>query len=498
MLEYHPRNHYVNDFTIIEKSGLFHLFHITGPRRKMSTGLQDMPYQGHAVSRDLIHWTEKPFATELGGACNAVKHRGKFALVENVNRVSWSRDLYQWSAPEPIHLDFGKHAKVYETSFNKPEARYASHRDPFIWRDKESRRYVMFFCSRTPHGDMFTRGCVGAAVSADLINWELQPPVYGPGDHLFCESPHVVDLDGKYHLFFTLSPENGLRHAASKNVLGPYEEVERRDLLPAYFGASEAIKAKGRWKFFGRIEDRNERANSGRLAPRALALPLNIAARADDSIAFSAIPELGKMRGPCLFSTRKQGLQNRWQVESGDWRVNKSHGLAPNEHEAIPPNSLYGAGNIAPARVFFDEPVRHIDIEFDIQLPSFNGNDVQARAGCILDGVCFALDSLLKSLVVQDHRKDLIACQPLPLYKKDRYYHVRLFRRDDVVQAYVDGELAMYLPVYGDGRLRVGFFVDHSDTIVKDVRIWRLKVPGQGGFCQDDPKGRVMNGTTMP
>jgi len=497
MLEYHPRYHYTNDFTVIEKDGQYHLFHITGQRLKMSRGLTDLPMQGHAVSTDLVQWRQQPFATTLGGACCAVHHNGRYALVENVRRISWSDDLYAWSDPEPIAFDFDRHADTYETVCDVPRATYNSHRDPNIWRDPDADRYIMFFCSRAPAGDLFTRGCVGAAESTDLVHWRLLPPVFGPGDHFFCESPHVVDLDGKYHLFFTLSPENGLRHAVADRLLGPYTEVEGHDVLPAYVTASEAVKVGDQWKFLGRLEDRNERSNQTRVAPRAICLPLDLATGPGDRIRFRACDALTGLRGACRFDTARDPLADRWRVESGDWRINTTVGLAANQHETIPANSLFGTSSCTPARVVMDVPVHHVDVEFDLQWPTFNGNDCQLRGGWVLDGVTFVVDTFQKALFCQDHHRDIVAFKPLPLVKADRYYHVRVFRCAGITQVYMDGDLLMYVPAYGNGTGEVGFAVDHSDLVVTNIRVWELDVPEPAGFALDDPDGAIMNGITM-
>ncbi|MFA6103164.1 MAG: hypothetical protein WCV67_16065 [Victivallaceae bacterium] len=500
MLEYHPRYHYINDFTIIEKDGEYHLFHITGERLKMSLFLTDLPKQGHAVSRDLMHWQEQPFVTSFGGPCSAVKHNGRFALLGNLNCIYWSDDLTTWSEPEPVQFDFNRPDSPYETEMILETASYNSHRDPNIHWDPERNIYVMFFCSRVKASlepDIFRRGCIGLAESEDLIHWHLGPPALPPGNHLFPESPHVIDLNGKYHLFFCLSPETGLRHAVADSLRGPYQEVEGRDLLPTYLGASETVKTGDGWIFLGRLKDRNERCNQSRLAPRALCLPLTVHANADQSIAFHALPALEKLRDDCLFDSRQQMLFEHWRVIAGDWRINTTGALAANRHELIPPNSLYGSCNVNPAQVRYNTPIADFDLEFDMQLPTFNGNDTQFSAGFAADGVKFQLCSELKSFICQDVQGDVLAQAPLPDFKADRYYHIRLFRCDSITQLYLDGNLIMYLPAYGDASGMIEFFVKHADLIVSNIRLWTLDVQISNGFSFDTTQGGIMNGVVF-
>ena len=69
-----------------------------------------------------------------------------------------------------------------------------------------------------------------------------------------------------------------------------------------------------------------------------------------------------------------------------------------------------------------------------------------------------------------------------------------MFRCDAVTQVYLDDELLMYLPAYGDDSCQIGFRVDHGDIIVKDLRIWALGVEDLKGFSIESNLNAVLNG----
>ncbi|MFA6567197.1 MAG: hypothetical protein WCS96_03220 [Victivallales bacterium] len=497
MLEYCPRYAYVNDFTLIQKDGVFHLFHITGERKKYSCGLVDAKdHVGHAVSTNLVNWDEQPVVKGLSGACFCIRHSGRYAIMCRVNKISWSDDLLDWSEPATVNYNYDEWKEVYET----PEARniekgvYFSPRDPFVWHDELNNRFLMFFCTRVSYGEIFTRGCVGLAESKDLSNWKLLPPAFGPGLHFYPESPHVVDLNGKYHMFYHLSSEYGLRHAVSEKLEGPYEELENMDILPGYIGASETLKVDGKWYFLGRMLERTEYANKNRLCQKSLSLPLLLETGSNDQVIFKALPVLKDFRGECLFCSGRNKINEFWRVESGDWRINKSPAMAANQHQPIPENSFFGSANFMPGMASLNQPCRNLDMEFDLQIPSFNGNDCHQRGGFMFDGITFNLDLFQKALFCQDADRNILAFKVLPYVKNDRYYHFRVFRNDNMTQIFMDDELLMYLPAYSDGNGRIAFVVDHGDVIIKDVSIWRLKTEDYRGFTPDDAQGRIMNG----
>jgi hypothetical protein len=497
MLEYSPRHGYVNDFTIIEKDGIFHLFHITGERRKYSRGLVDAKdHVGHAVSEDLVSWTEQPVITGFHGACFCIKQNERYAMQIGTKQIAWSDNLFDWSDPESVNFDYTGWEKVYETIEARDYAKgvYFSPRDPFVWHDIPNNRYLMFFCTRVSYGDIFTRGCIGLAESKDLLNWQLLPPACGPGLHFAPESPHVIDLGGKYHMFYHLSSEFGLRHAVSESLTGPYIEVENMDIIPGYIGASETLKVGNDWYFFGRTMERPEYHNQNRLCQKSLGLPFKLESGENDRIIFKALPFLKNLRGKSIFCSDVNKIDDFWHVEKGDWRINKSPAKAANKHQQIPENSLFGSANFTPGVSSFSQSCRNLNMEFDMQMPSFNGNDCHQRGGFVLDGITFNLDLFQKALFCQDADKDIIAFKLLPYIKNDKYYHFRIFRNDNMTQVYMDDELLMYLPAYGDGSGKIAFVLDHGDMIVKDISIWNLKIDDSKGFTLDDPQGKIMNG----
>ncbi|MBU4285949.1 MAG: hypothetical protein KKD76_03480, partial [Verrucomicrobia bacterium] len=381
LYEYRPIGHHLNDFTLIRKDDVWHLFHITGRAAKGYPGLANENLsEGHAVTTDFIHWTEKPPIKETHGALYAVEHQGRYALISGVRTICWSSDLDHWSKTKP--LEFTNDATPWYDRQNAPaEGRYISPRDPFICKNPETGKYVMFFCDRVPQGDVYQRGCVGAAESEDLMRWTWLPPVFGPR-HFYCESPHLVMAGGKYHLFFSLSPEGAVRHAVSERLMGPYREIGEGNILPAYHGAGDAIQSEGQWLYFGRVLEREEKRLNGRLVPGRLSLPVELGFGAQDRCVFAPYRRLAELRRQALV----EGFGGDWQIQCGDWKTNRETVPAQNCYTMMPAGALLGSAYFAFARIDNVVPVGNFDLECRFQLPTFATAGFHYRAGLILRG----------------------------------------------------------------------------------------------------------------
>ena len=474
LYEYRPIGYHLNDFTIIRKDRLWHLFHITGRGPKWSAGLcNEHLALGHATTEDFIHWTEQPHIPETHSACYAVKHKDRYALISNHRGVCWSRDLFHWSKEESLRFS-GSAERWYDRQNKPEEARYISPRDPFITKNPENGKYVMFFCDRTADGDVYNRGCVGAAESADLVHWTYLPPVFGP-KYFYCESPHMVPWDGKYHLFFSLSPEAAVRHAVSERLLGPYQELGEGDILPPYHGAGDAIETiAGRWLYFGRIMEREERRIQGRLMPGRLSLPVEIGFRPDDRVAFAPYRELAGLRGKILLD----GFQRRWQVHHGDWKLNLKKTQAQNLYTTAPAGAVLGSAYGDDARLDSTVPVGNFDLACRFQLPTFATASMHFRAGLILRGhLRLDFDACLQTALLSDATGTVVCTAPLRDFQLDRYYDLRVIYLGDFIQVYLDNRLLMYLCAYGPQTGPTSLVVWQGDAIFTSLKIYEM--PGE-------------------
>ncbi len=167
--------------------GFWHLFFSQPPvgaweyveRARVSTA--------YLRSTDLVHWEAMPDAFGPGepGECDGdgiwtgsvIEHDGVFhffytgynrqaASPQTICKAT-STDLVAWEKADCNPL-ITPDTRWYES---------VDWRDPFVFREPVTGMFKMLISARMAEGPQFRRGCVAVAVSTDLDNWEVGPPL---------------------------------------------------------------------------------------------------------------------------------------------------------------------------------------------------------------------------------------------------------------------------------------------------------------------------------
>lgn len=206
---------WVWDFWFADDGDRYHLFFL-----KASRALADPERRhhrasiGHAVSDDLVTWTELPdalvpadepafddLATWTGSIVRdddgvwrlfyTGVSRVTRGIVQRIGSAR-SRDLLTWTRDDIV---LAPDAHLYETL---PVARWREEawRDPFVFRDPDAGGWRMLITARALYGDPRERGVVGTATSPDLDHWTVQPALSRPDNgfgHLEVLRGAVID-----------------------------------------------------------------------------------------------------------------------------------------------------------------------------------------------------------------------------------------------------------------------------------------------------------------
>ena len=235
------------------ETNLVHLFYLVREDLR-----QPCRWIQHAVSQDWIDWQmlEEIPASDFGfpamGTGMIFKTRGEYYLTVtgagSAGQSIWlfrarnGRDLRGWQ-PVKTAAIISPDERWYETN-GMPLAVMTAHcRDAFIL-EKDGAFHALV-TMRVRSGPQGGRGCVGQAISSDLCQWELRPPLFHPGSFYQAEVPDYFEWNCWHYLLFndaswfqrhdtpTRDSCSGTFYALSDRFAGPYRIPEEALLLGA-------------------------------------------------------------------------------------------------------------------------------------------------------------------------------------------------------------------------------------------------------------------------
>jgi beta-fructofuranosidase len=222
---------WVWDFWFVQRDEEHHLFYLQAPRALGDPALRHHNATiGHAVSADCHDWQVLPDALQPGVSGNwddlatwtgsTIGYEGRwYMLYTGVNRaegglvqrigLAASDDLVHWDK-HPGNPVLEVDPEWYEV-LDQGRWRDQSWRDPWLFRSPyEDLFHVLItarYCSGPPDG----AGVIAHARSADLINWEILPPLTEPGEFAQVEVPQLLQLDGHSTIVFSCLAEDHSR-----------------------------------------------------------------------------------------------------------------------------------------------------------------------------------------------------------------------------------------------------------------------------------------------
>lgn len=286
-------DHWVWDFWTAADGELFHLFYLHAPRSLGDESLRHRNARiGHAVSRDLVEWTDRGVVLEPGSAERfdasatwtgsvvrddagtwRMYYTGTRFLADsgiaNVETIglATSTDLDTWVKDPGVEVSAD--GVRYET-LGHGTWREEAWRDPWVYRDPEGHGWRMLVTARSaskrrdrdrPEDDApdDDRGVIGTASSPDGLSWTIGAPATTPGaGFLHLEVPQLVEIDGTHHLLFSCDSAHltGARGGTTGGIWvvrlegprPPFPVEEARLLVSEHLYSGRALQDRdGRW-----------------------------------------------------------------------------------------------------------------------------------------------------------------------------------------------------------------------------------------------------------
>ena len=278
---------WVWDSWIADAGDLYHLFFLKAPRALEDPGLRHTAATvGHATSSDLTTWEIRDDAL-----LPAAKRWDDLAVwtgsVARGGDGTW-RLYYTALSSSPGHGvrdqriglaesdDLGAWRRVGERPLVDPDPRWyrtldedatasETWRDPFVFADPGGDGWHMLITARAAGAPRLRDGVLGHARSADMLTWELQPPLTEPAGFGQIEVAQVRQVDGQWLLVFTCHPEEqspeqlarfgpfSTWYVLGQAPTGPWEIADARPFEdePKLFAAPLVQQRDGTWAFVG-------------------------------------------------------------------------------------------------------------------------------------------------------------------------------------------------------------------------------------------------------
>jgi hypothetical protein len=295
---------WLNDPRLLYHNGVFHLFHLQGPRDYPKPPYEEM---AHATSTDLLNWQAGDLLLTPGKSgswddhaiwtSGYIFHEGAFytlytGLCEaeggRIQRLglATSTDLKTWQR-HPANPVLEADPRYYEADPDQsPSYNHVAWRDPWLLRHPEDGLFYAFITARLNSGPGEKRGCIALARSEDLVEWECLPPAYAPGTEIYHEVPEVFPWEGRWVLLFGSKDEGlSMKHIVSDDPLDWDSEDLGKVLIGGpglmEYSATTVLSGNGRDAVHLVYEWLTEDPRHPRVRGR-LALPKRLAGGADD------------------------------------------------------------------------------------------------------------------------------------------------------------------------------------------------------------------------
>ncbi len=224
----------VADLIPFYDQGYYHLFYLKGFQDGTGWARHHTPW-AHLKSSDLLNWEELPDALETGvqadadgGAC----FTGSVIREEETVHIFYTgfspghpdgrEQIMHATSSDGIHFDKNPNNPILRVTSSTDYGYDEDFRDPFVFWNKEEKRYWMLFTAgeKEPvNGNR--RGVIGLAVSDDLLNWTFLPPIYAPKSYPSLECPDLFEIEGTWYLLF--SQFGRTEYRMSNSPYGPWE-----------------------------------------------------------------------------------------------------------------------------------------------------------------------------------------------------------------------------------------------------------------------------------
>lgn len=505
-MNYSPRGLYVWDAWYMPRANEVHVYHLqrNRPGADVPPGVED--WLGHAVSRDLVHWEERPpaFGPAAGNPADdcqpwtgcALWHDGKGYLYYTMRGSADSARLQKIglaTATDPDRWErhrgnpiIAPDPRWYATA-ERPVPGIIDCRDLIVVPNPRG-GWLGFYATRVPAAELPQTSAIACVRSSDLIHWEQLPPAFVPGNYACVEVPDVFELGGRWFLTclaghfygnrgFWKDPHLvcGTMYAVADRPEGPYRELDDNALVAARTTAPLSCRSvlfEGRRYLLYTDRERIGRTDAGDMTFGTLTTPKEL--RTDGGRLLAAYcPRIecdveaeliGSGVPPIADSSRLWG--QIWQMPSARWSWD---GGVTGEC-----TSGWGVSHFA-------QRAESFIFEATVTIEQGAAAGLAIRITDNMAGAVVALEAGEQTVSYYEAPAfDFAEKRRTPVPRR-KPLHLRVVNRREHVEVYVNDDLRLAFSRYRGIGGQVGLFVDRGRARFEGIRLRTLAVGPERG-----------------
>jgi beta-fructofuranosidase len=483
------------------KGDEIHVYHLQRrrPEAQIESGLADK--LGHAVTRDLVHWQERPpafgpdpvdvtddlqpwtgcclwregvgylFYTMRGSSTNAKVQRIGLATTSDAD--AWTR-----YPGNPVIIP---DERWYATE-QAPVPGTVDCRDLLVVSDP-SGGWFGYYATRQPGTELPETSVIACVHSDDLIHWEHRPPAFAPQKYACIEVPDVFEMNGLWYMTILTGNWYGNRgfwsdpnlvcgtlYAVAERPEGPFTELADSALLAGRTTAPLSCRSlvlDGERYLLYTDRERSDHTDCGAMTWGSLSTPKALRTTGDrlyaaycSRIESEVARELiGAGNPPVEHHGRIWGQV--WQKPTARWR----------RDEVITGDARTGWGVMR-----FDSRAAAFIYEATVTIGTATAAGLALRLAGEMEG----------AIVVMEPDDQVVAFYSAPAFdfsekrltviQRDTPIHLRIVNRLEHMEIYVDDALRLAFSWYAGIGGDVGLFVDRGRASFENIRFRELNV----------------------
>ena len=479
-----------------------HAYHLQSPKPDNGLPTEAAWSLGHAVTTNLVDWTECPTAFDADPnnpfddlqpwtGC-AIWHEGRgylfytmrgsrhearvqqIGLATTLDPNHWERiDANPVITPDP----------AWYADIKRPVPGVVDCRDLCVVKDPKGNGWWGYYATRIPVEPLPASTAIACVWSPDLIRWEHRPPAFIPGNINCIEVPEVFELNGLWYMTcltgniygnrgFWSDPNVmlGTLYAVSERPEGPYSMLHDNVLI----GSCEmdtiscrSIVFHGERYLLYTDMQRKKKLDDGSASNGTLSTPKQLKTSGDqlyagycNRIESHVNKDLITLDTTLHQEDFQEFTHRAWPISCCTWEYG---------------GQLTGDADRGWGILHYKQPVNNFIFEAIIDSRRAIGVGLIIRAADYHNQMVVSLDFQAKTLdCAKLMEYKIFQRRQVPAELFDKPIFLRLVSIEETLEVYLNDKLYLAFPRYAGLGGRVGFFVDRGRATFSKIKLRML------------------------